>query len=393
VLAEDVPALGAAVYNVATGKTFTDGNVHVSGTQLTNGVITVDIDPKTGTIVSLRHGEIDAELVDQGHGAGLGDYLYVKGRRPDRPQRSEVLNVRVVELGSLVATVRIEARAPGCESLTREVRVTAGCPHVEVVADLERQKVYDPEAVYIAFPFAIPQPIVRIDLAWSIMRPEADQLPGACRNYFTAQRWVDVSNDRYGITLATIDAPLIEIGELSTDATVVGWRKRAQSASLLYSYVMNNYWETNYRAGQPGRARIRYAILPHGRFDAAAAKRFGIERSRPLVAVPLEEGRGPVPRLLADVRPSEVIVSRLKPSEDGQALMVRLFNASGRHQDATLGWEPDHTHRVWLSNSREERLNSLKTPLTIPAWGIVTLRCEGPGGDAEASQHGHILRE
>jgi hypothetical protein len=393
VLAEDVPALGAAVYTVATGKAFTDGNVHVSGTQLANGVITVDIDPQTGTIISLRHREIDAELVDQSHIAGLGDYLYVKGRLPDRPQRSEVLNVRVVEPGPLVATVRIEARAPGCESLTREVRVTAGCAHVEVVADLEKRKVYDPEAVYIGFPFAVAQPTVRVDLAWSIMRPEVDQLPGACRNYFTAQRWVDVSNDRYGITLATIDAPLIEIGELTTDATVVGWRKRAESAGLLYSYVMNNYWETNYRAGQPGHARIRYAILPHGRFDAAAAKRFGLERSRPLVAVPLEEGQVPVTEPLVDVTPSEVIVSRLKPSEDGRALMVRLFNASERVQDATLRWKPNRTRRVWLSNPREERLSSLKAPPTIPAWGIMTLRCEQPGGDAEASRHDRLIHE
>jgi alpha-mannosidase len=394
VLAEDVPALGAAVYDVAAGRAFVDdGHVQVTSTQLTNGVITMDIDPQTGCIVSLRHREIDAELVDQGHGAGLGDYLYVKGRRPDRPQRSEVLNIRVVEPGPLVATVRIEARAPGCENLTREVRLTAGCAHVEVVADLEKEKVYEPEAVYIAFPFAVAQPTVRVDLAWSIMRPEADQLPGACRNYFTAQRWVDVSNDHYGITLATLDAPLIEIRELSTDATVVGWRKQAKSSGLLYSYVMNNYWETNYRAGQPGHARLRYAIVPHRRFDAAAAKRFGLERSRPLIAVPLEEDRVPITQPPVTVAPTEVIVSRLRPSEDGQAMTVRLFNASERIQDAALCWRPDPMPRVWLSNPHEERLRSLKTPLTIPAWGIVTLRCEQPGGDAEASRHPPPIRE
>ena len=32
------------------------------------------------------------------------------------------------------------------------------------------------------------------------MRPEADQIPGACKNWFTVQRWVDVSNAHYGVS-------------------------------------------------------------------------------------------------------------------------------------------------------------------------------------------------
>ncbi len=376
VLVQDVPPLGGAVYNLGPGEPCSGASVRVSGMQLANDVLTVQIDPRAGTIGSLRHRAIDAELVDHSTAAGLGDYLYVAGRRPDNPRVSELQNIEVVENGPLVASVRVEAKAPGCHSLTREVRLTAGADHVDVVVDLDKRKVLDPEAVYLAFPFAIPQPRVRVDVAWGVVRPEADQLPGACRNYYTAQRWVDVSNDAQGITLATIDAPLIEIGGITTDATVVGWRQQAQDASLLYSYVMNNYWETNYLAAQPGRATIRYALRPHGRFDAAAAKRFGIERSQPLIPAPLANGQAPSYESLVQVAPPEVIISRLKPSEDGRALMVRLFNASDQVQRAVLECPATPGGRIWLTDPRGASRSPVVTPLEIPPWGMVTLCCE-----------------
>jgi len=71
-----------------------------------------------------------------------------------------------------------------------------------------------------------------------------------------------------------------------------------------------------------------------------------------------------------------VIVSRLKPSRDGRALMVRIFNASKQPQNATLTWAAPHGRRIWLSSPLEERRGPVATPIEIPAWGIVTLRCE-----------------
>ncbi len=376
VLVQDVPPLAASVFDLSVGPAHCDVSVSASGTRLANDFLEVEVDPQTGTIRSLRDRGTGTELVDPRSATGLGGYLYVAGRDPDEPQHAEALSVEVIERGPLVASMRTRMKAPGCDSLTHEVRLTATSEHVDLIAHLDKQQVYSPEAVYFAFPFAIPQPSVRIDLAWGIVRPEVDQLPGACRNYFTAQRWADVSNDTHGITLATMDAPLIEIGGLTTDATVVGWRERAEDAGLLYSYVMNNYWETNYLAAQPGPATICYALRPHGRFDAASAKRFGIERGQPLIAVPLGDNHAPPCEPLVRVTPTEVIISRLKPSADGSALMVRLFNTSEQTQLAALEWATPQGHRIWLSSPRGNRLSPTTIPIKIPALGIVTLRCE-----------------
>ena len=62
------------------------------------------------------------------------------------------------------------------------------------------------------------------------------------------------------------------------------WLARLEPSQTLYSWVMNNHWFTNYKADQDGPTTFRYSLLPHKQYDPAAAQRFGIERSQPLVA-------------------------------------------------------------------------------------------------------------
>jgi hypothetical protein len=133
--------------------------------------------------------------------------------------------------------------------------------------------------VHFAFPFSVPGAQMRMDVPWAVVTPEKDQISGACKNWFTVQRWVDISNAERGVTWSPIDAPLVEVGGIT--ATLIGsqtnpdvWQKHVDpSATTLLSWTMNNYWHTNYRATQEGRVAFRYAIRPHEKYSAGAASR------------------------------------------------------------------------------------------------------------------------
>lgn len=58
-----------------------------------------------------------------------------------------------------------------------------------------------------------------------------------------------VSNRDYGVTWSAGNAPLIEIGAITAEQP---WMKTIEPSSSFYSYVMNNYWHTNYKADQEG---------------------------------------------------------------------------------------------------------------------------------------------
>ena len=378
-IARDVPALGARRFTFHTGKAAVPGSANAEGTQLSNGHLAVTVNGKSGAIESLRWKSRDVELVDRKAGLGLNDYFYVAGRNPNSVKRNGPVKIMVKEPGPVVASLLVESDAPGCRKLMREVRIIDGLDRVDIINVIDKQKIYEQESVHFGFAFSVPEGVMRMDIPWAVVRPEADQLAGACKNYFTVQRWVDISNQDFGVTWATVDAPMVEVGTITVDATVVkgGWFKHIEPAATLYSYVMNNYWETNYKAGQEGPTMFRYSIRPHGRFDSAAAKRFGIECSQPLIAVPVEK-EAVVEQSLLSVKPTGVLVTAFKPSEDGKAWIVRLFNAGGRPEQARLTWAEPTPKAIWLSNLAEEQVSKITEPIDMAAYEFITLRASLP---------------
>ena len=376
-LAEDVLPFGAKRYTLdakADSPVLFRPGAHVKGTQLFNPLLTVTIDGETGAISGLKCKGFAGDFVDSKAGVGLNDYFYVAGRDPKDPQRNGPVRINIKERGPLVASLLIESDAPGCNKLRREVRLIAGLDRVDIINDIDKQKIYKQEAVHLGFAFNVPEGVMRMDVSWGVVRPEKDQLPGACKNYFTVQRWVDVSNDKYGVTLATVDAPLIEVGAITNDPRGgIGWIKKLEPSTTLYSYVMNNYWETNYKAGQEGPTVFRYSIYPHRRFDNGRASRFGIERSRALIAVPVDKASA-VHKSVLSVKPAGVIVTALKPSEDGKARVVRLYNASGGPAKAKITWARPEPKAVWLSNLDEEQISRQDGPVEMAPYEFVTLR-------------------
>ena len=68
-----------------------------------------------------------------------------------------------------------------------------------------------------------------------------------------------------------LNTPLMEIGT-ATDETpgprgVRLWKTSAPASQRLYSYALNNYWHTNYKADQDGPIAFRYAVEPHAGND------------------------------------------------------------------------------------------------------------------------------
>ncbi len=383
-VASDVPAFGSARYTLNAPPMHSLAVPACSASEdgeLRSGDLTVKIDRRTGAIASLTCTGIDVDLAEGEAGFGLNAYFYVAGRDPKDPKGNGPVRISVKENGPVIASLVIESDAPGAHGLRREIRLTAGLDRVEIVDTIDKENVYAQEAAHIGFAFNVPGGVVRMDTPLAVVRPEVDQLAGACKNYFTVQRYVDVSNEQFGITLLTPDAPLIEIGGITNDPRAVGWMEALSPSTTIYSYVMNNYWETNYKASQEGLTTFRYAIVPHrGGFDGAAAMRAGVEASQPLLCVPVADEKTPTLRTLLNVRPDDVVVTALKPSVDGRAWIVRLFNPTGEARKVELEWAGRRVRGMMLSNSAEEEVERLAGPLELGPLEMVTLRVALPRG-------------
>ena len=316
---------------VEKGDAYGQPGTEVQGNTLENDFLTVSVNPQTGAVDTLRFKKNGLELVDGTQLAGLNEYLYVPGTDPGKAERIANVRVRVKEQGNLVVSLLVEGDAPGEKQYSAEIRLFAGIDRVDLITNLDKKAVREKEGVHVAFPFAVPGGQLRYDVADGIVRPEKDQLAGACKNFFSVESWVDISNNEYGVTWATPNAPLVEIGSITAEQP---WMKSIQPSPLIYSYVMNNYWHTNYKADQEGPVSFAYSIRPHGAFAAADAARFGIERRQPLIVA---VGDASTPALSPVLRLSspEVMVSSLKPLAGGSWL-IYLYNPTGETQTVSL---------------------------------------------------------
>ncbi|MCZ7635813.1 MAG: hypothetical protein M5U12_07070 [Verrucomicrobia bacterium] len=299
-LAENVPPFGAKRFRLSARPALSQGQARIEGLTLHTATLSVAVDPTTGALRSLRRQGLEAEFVDPQAPVGLNDYRYVLGTNVAGALTNGPVTVRVIDPGPLVATVRVESSAPGCRRLVREIQLVDGLDYVALVNHVDREAVREKDSVHFGFGFHVPGGMVRMETPWAVVRPNIDQLPGACRNWFTVQRWVDVSNSDHGITWAPLDAPLLQVGAITANLLgPVGWDEwlpEALDSTTLYSWAQNNHWFTNYKADQPGLTTFRYLLRPHaGGYHAANAARFGHETSRPLLAVAADPDR-PVPR-------------------------------------------------------------------------------------------------
>jgi alpha-mannosidase len=332
VLAENIPPFAAKRLFVEKGKACARSGAKVQGNTLENDFLALSVNSQTGAIDSLKWKKNGAQLVDATRGAGLNQYLYVLGTDPEKAQRVSNVRVRVKEQGYLVVSLLVEADAPGAKRYSSEIRLVEGLDRVDLITNLDKRAVRDKEGVHIAFPFSVPGGQLRYDVADGVVRPDADQLAGACKNFFSVQSWVDISNREYGVTWATANAPLIEIGSITAEQP---WMKSIQPSSLIYSYVMNNYWHTNYKADQEGPVSFAYSVLPHAAFNVSDVGKFGVERRQPLIATVADtsiQPRAPLFRLSSP----EMIVSSIRPVADGKSWLVYLYNPTGKSQSVSL---------------------------------------------------------
>jgi len=394
--AKEVSGLGAKRFSVVAGPAHVAAHATANGATLDSGRVRVGIDGKTGAVVELTAKGIDGNFADTSSGRGLNDYLYLIADDLKDLQRNGVVTIRIGEPGPLVASLIVESAAPGCRQLRREVRVVADMDYVELINDVDKERMTRPakaehpegdyrnraakESVNFAFEFNVPGGEVRLDLPLGVMRPEADQMPSACKNWFTVGRWADVANRDRGIQWVTLDAPLVQVGGLTarflnSQFDPDSWRHTVEPTQKLYSWAMNNHWGTNYRAYQEGRTRFRFVLRPYRKSDPAENSRFATGFSQPLLPVP-QRGRKPEPSPLLRLSSDEVLLTALKPSDDGRAIIVRLFGASGKTESVKLNWGAWKPKAVFATDTSEKAGARLDGRVTVPGYGLVSLRAE-----------------
>jgi alpha-mannosidase len=348
-LARDVPAFGVTVLPVPP-----ESPAPTSGRTIRTGRYDVTVDPARGGVVSLVDLASGRQLVDPGAGHGLGAVVLErvpagsthpmvtespKDFHPDHPGPEFV---RVASAGNREPELRetpdgVEIRwtgtAPTVPSVTATLRLYRDSDLLDLDVELVKPEVFEPESIFVAFPFAIADPRFLLETAGAVYEADAEQLPDTSKDWYSIQSAVGVRGTEGGVLWGTLDAPLVQLGGFHTGQWA---RKLDAPAGHINSWLMNNLHFTNFQARQDGTWRYRYRFRP-AVADAAEVRRFGRDLLQPLQArqyagpVALDAGAGlrvePADRLLAELRP------------DGDGVRIRLRNITGDPVEATVEWD------------------------------------------------------
>jgi alpha-mannosidase len=142
----------------------------------------------------------------------------------------------------------------------------------------------------------------------------------------------------------------------------------------MFSWLMNNYWGTNFPAWQGGDFTFRYAITSNAQFNAPSLTRFGLEALTPLERddVPGTQDSSLLPNQgasLLEVGNPGVTLLTWKRAEDGDGTVLRLQDTAGKASNIRIH-SPFLTFKsAWLSNLLEDN----QTEITIQGEDLSVL--------------------
>ncbi|MBV4358215.1 glycoside hydrolase family 38 N-terminal domain-containing protein [Pinibacter aurantiacus] len=341
-----VPALSSRLYKVVAGKSGAVSPLKVQDNTISNGLISLTVDKTNGAIKSIVEAASGYQFVDTSSSFLLNSFYHLPGVYDGRnvigtPTTTKNVVIEVKENGPLVASLLITSKADGCNWLTREVRLIKDRPVVELVNIMDKIADRKKEGTHYGFAFNIPGGNTHMDMPWVVMKPEEDQLPGANRNWYTTQRWIDISNNDHGITWSSIEAPIVQFGGI-TGTILDGarqvslWTKKLPQTQTIVSWETSNHWATNFPLVQSGIITSHYQILLHGTYEVAAANRFGVEHSRPFITV--ETDVNPIEAAPVTIDNPNVTISTFKRSEDNKAYILRLRSVSDKKEAVNIKW-------------------------------------------------------
>ncbi|WP_116524469.1 glycoside hydrolase family 38 N-terminal domain-containing protein [Seonamhaeicola aphaedonensis] len=394
---EDVPAMGYATYRILPSNDESHADktsLEISNT-VENQYYKVGIDESKNGITSIFDKELKMELVDQNSPHKLGSFIYelletrsslerLTGMIRDTVYRP--LNKRLVELqnfeitgieeGEIWTSIKCHADIPECagpSGLNIEIRLYNQKKEVELLYNMRKNENTNPEGVFIAFPFANDNNGELVfEAQGGIVRPGVDQLAGSSSDWNTIQNFVAVKSDDAQIAFNSSDIPLVHFGGINTGRY---YYKLDLDNAHIYSWVLNNYWTTNFKASQFGELDWKYQFTSTRDKSNAFSTQFGWGNRVPLVT------RTNAGRQDANVdaesktfvelnTPKNLLLVSSRPAFHSNGVVLHLRETEGDHAilDVHKLLENPTIKAVYNANALGEKLDQITSPLLIEHW-------------------------
>lgn len=393
----DVPAMGYATYRIlaaADAKDIKEKSLPLSNT-IENKYYKVVIDEANNGLNSVFDKELNKELVDQNSEYKLGAFVYelLENRsslerltgmirdtvyKPLNKQLIELQDFKIKEIkeGEIWTSIKCNAQIPECagpSGVNIEVRLYNQKKEVELLYNMRKNEITDPEGVYIAFPFSNSNNGKLVfEAQGGVVRPGVDQLAGSSSDWNTIQNFAAVKSNDAQIVFNSSDIPLVHFGGINTGRY---YYKLDLKNAHIFSWVLNNYWTTNFKASQFGELDWKYQFTSSADNSNAFATQFGWGSRVPMITRTNAGKQNATANVVSKTfislnTPDNLLLVSSRPAFDGDGVILHLRETEGDHAilDITNLLQNPNIDSVFEVNAIGEELQQLTSPLLIEHW-------------------------
>jgi alpha-mannosidase len=384
---KSVPSVGYSLMRVIPGRHDAPTDLSAHDLTLENSALRVVVDPKTGCITSLYDKHSQFESLAAGT---CGNELIAFS---DNPKQYDAWNidsdfeksftrldsadsVKLLETGPLRATIRI-TRTWQNSKFVQDITLCSGLNRVDVINDVDWHETH--VLLKAAFPLAATSDHATYEIPFgSIERPTTrNNSWEAAKFEVPALRWADLGDSAHGFSL-------INDSKYGYDA---------KGNVLRISLLRSPTWPDP--DADRGHHHFAYSLYPHaGDWKQALTVRHGYEFNSPLKPLPVESHAGTwgYDRSFAAVDQDNVVLTAIKKTEDGDALLFRFYEWAGKNSEVHLTVPPGAASAT-LTNLMEQPegaplAQSRDGKVTVPVhpFEIVSVRVDYPRAISAAAK-------
>ncbi len=401
-VASDVPACGYRRYDLVEGDEEYEEPVAGHEPCVENEYYLVRFDLARGRVTELLDKTSGLNLVDADAPFGFNQYVYDRyasaphfNHLSSRIQATDLSLLGGRSAGGLAVVTerssnqiwdRISVRLVDERSDIVESTLTLfrGVRRLDITNRIHKAGTPEKESVYFAFPFDVGEPSIHYEITGGIDSPDAPRVPGSADHMRAIRHWVGLENEKVRLAWATMEAPLVQFGNihlpyLPFPKTI---DPEITNPATVYSWALNNIWDTNFPSQQQGEMEFGYAVATGDDVETTElGMRTAAALTTPLLGVLSAPSAGndlPERGSFCSVEHPAVDLIALMPSRRGHALTVMLQSLSSESEEVCVSFGLLSVARAWVGTHLEKDLEEAEVDgenvrFSVPAGSLVSL--------------------
>ena len=169
-------------------------------------------------------------------------------------------DIKILENGNVFKTIELIYKLEGTYFSSIVIKLFNDLPQIDFKYKIAKTFSEDIENILLPLALNLGDKETFVDKGKVSFKPGVYQIDGTCMEYYLIDTGVVYKGEKTNIAINTLDAPMIYMGDLAHHEILLCDKKEENNKRNVYSWIMNNIWETNFKMDLSGACEFCYSL-------------------------------------------------------------------------------------------------------------------------------------